>query len=114
MTITIVQNHATGHLNPTLYKKIERKLMRHVGSREFYIGKTGSEPALRFQEHRRDNPIWKKMILLYVSKSKKYVEDLEHDLVYATYDFNKNKTGGGGGPLSNEHPMNFVYVLFGK
>jgi len=114
MTITIVQNHATGHLNPTLYKKIERKLMRHVGSREFYIGKTGREPALRFQEHRRDNPIWKKMILLYVSKSKKYVEDLEHDLVYATYDFNKNKTGGGGGPLSNEHPMNFVYVLFGK
>ena len=51
MTIKIVQNHATGHLNPTLYNKIERKLIRHVGSSEFYIGKTGREPALRFQEH---------------------------------------------------------------
>ena len=113
MTNKIIQNHATGHMNPTLYKKIERKLIRHVGGKKFYIGKTGREAALRFQEHRRDNPIWKKMILLYVSKSKKYVEDLEHDLVYATYDFNKNKTGGGGGPLSNEHPLNFVYVIIG-
>jgi hypothetical protein len=100
-------------MNPTLSKKIERKLIRHVGGKKFYIGKTGREPALRFQEHLRDNPIWKKMILLYVSKSKKYVEDLEHDLVYATYDINKNKTGGGGGPLSNEHPLNFVYVIIG-
>ena len=113
MTIKIVQKHSTGHLNPTLYKKIERKLISHVGGKKFYIGKTGREPALRFQEHRRDNPIWKKMILLYVSKSKKYVEDLEYALVHSTYDFNKNKTGGGGGPLSNEHPMNFVYVLIG-
>ena len=51
MTITIVQNQATGHFNPTLYKKIDRKLIRHVGGKKFYIGKTGREPALRFQEH---------------------------------------------------------------
>jgi len=51
MTNKIIQNHATGHLNPTLYKKIERKLIRHVGCKKFYIGKTGREPALRFQEH---------------------------------------------------------------
>ena len=113
MRIRIVQNHATGHLNPTLCKKIGRKLISHVGGKKFYIGKTGRDPVKRFQEHRRDNPIWKKMILLYVSKSKKYVEDLEYALVHSTYDFNKNKTGGGGGPLSNEHPMNFVYVLIG-
>ena len=51
MTYKIIENHATGHLNPTLYKKIERKLIRHVGGKKFYIGKTGREPALRLQEH---------------------------------------------------------------
>jgi len=51
MTNKIIQNHATGHLNPTLYKKIKRKLIRHVGGKKFYIGKTGREPALRLQEH---------------------------------------------------------------
>ena len=51
MTYKIIENHATGHLNPPLYKKIERKLISHVGGKKFYIGKTGREPALRFQEH---------------------------------------------------------------
>lgn len=111
MTYKIIENQMTGHLNPTLIQTIGRKLIRHVGGKKFYIGKTYREPAARFQEHIRNNPVWKKMILLYVSKSKKYVEDLEHELVHATYKFNKNKTGGGGGPLSSEHPFNYVYVL---
>ena len=51
MTYKIIENHATGHLNPPLYKKIERKLIRHVGGIKFYIGKTGRDKVKRFQEH---------------------------------------------------------------
>ena len=92
MSIKIVHNPATGHLNQGLYTKINRKLTRHIDSKKFYIGKTGRDPEVRLKEHLRNNPHWKKMVVLYCSKSKKYVEDLEHELVHSTYKFNKNKT----------------------
>ncbi len=112
MNYKIIDKSATGHINQDLIKTIKRLLSCHVGSKKFYIGKTGRDPRHRFREHLRENPKkWKKMIILYASKSKKYVEDLECYLVLTTYGKNTNCTGGGGGPLSEKHPINYVYVL---
>jgi len=98
-------------MNQVLFKTILRTLTRQVGSKKFYIGKTGRDPEYRFREHIKSNPKWKKMIVLYSSKSKRYIEDLEQQLVYATYQRNSNCTGGGGGPLSDKHHSNYVYAL---
>ncbi len=112
MNYKIVDISATGHINQNLIKTIKRLLSCQVGGKKFFIGKTGRDPRDRFREHLRENPKkWKKMILLYASKSKKHVEDLEYYLVYTTYEKNTNCTGGGGGPLSEKHPTNYVYVL---
>jgi hypothetical protein len=111
MTYEIIENPKTGHVNQDLFKLIQRKLTRLVGSKKFYIGKTGRDPEYRFREHIKKNPKWTKMIVLYSSKSKKYVENLEYHLVYSTYQRNSNCTGGGGGPLSAKHHLNYVYAL---
>ncbi len=106
-------NPVLGHLNNATYEKVVKKLKRQIGSGDIYIGKTGRDPMERFKEHKKKNSNWKKMIVLYASKSKKYVENLEYDLVYRTFEFNKNKVSGGGGPLSADNKLNYLYVLVG-
>jgi hypothetical protein len=100
-----------GHLDSSLYQKIVNKVERCTKNKKFYIGKTGRHPQERFNEHLRQNPKWTKMIVLYQSTSKYYVEALENILVEETFRKNKNKASGGGGPLSKKHKHSFVYVL---
>jgi predicted GIY-YIG superfamily endonuclease len=103
----------TGHATDKNINKIKKTLnalIRQVGIKKLYIGKTG-DPSGRFNKHKQNK--WKKMIILYQSKSKNYVEEVESILVAYTYEFNKNKTGGGGGPLSSKTQFNYVYALIG-
>jgi hypothetical protein len=102
----------TGHATDKNIIKIINTLIRQVGSKKYYIGKTGRDPLLRFNEHKQQYN-WKKMIILYQSKSKNYVEAVEAILVDYTYEYNKNNTGGGGGPLSSKTQFNYVYALIG-
>ena len=110
ITDLCITGHATDK-NINKIKKTLNALISQVGSKKLYIGKTG-DPSGRFNKHKQQSK-WKKMIILYQSKSKNYVEAVEAILVDYTYEYNKNNTGGGGGPLSSKTQFNYVYALIG-
>lgn len=102
---------SSGHANYDMAKKLETKVKRIVKEYKIHkIGITGRAPKERFGEY---PSIYKKMIVIYKSKSEKYVKNLEKYLVYRTWKNNNNKVGGGGGGLSNIVTNNYLYVLVG-
>jgi hypothetical protein len=111
MKTRILNTPIKGHLNDVVMEKIFRKFLRHIGSGDFYIGKTGRNPEERLKDHKKNNVECSKMIILYSSMSKKYVEAVERNLVFWSYDYNSNRTGGGGGSLSKRDKFNYVYLL---
>jgi hypothetical protein len=102
---------STGHINYEMANKLEAQVKRIVKNYKIYkIGITGVIPIERFRKY---PSTYKKMIVIYKSKSETYVKILEKYLVDRTWKTNKNKVGGGGGGLSNKTPIYYLYVVVG-
>ncbi len=102
-------NLITGHIN-----QIIESLNRTIGQYKRYykvkIGITGREPQKRYDEHLHANKRWKRMVVVYETKSHSYANKIEEWLVEQHYDEIKNVRSGGGSSLSLKG-LNYVYVL---
>ena len=78
-------------------------------SDEFYIGKTNN-PEDRASAHEVANlGRWEEMIVLYETRSAKFVSNMERELIDYFWEDCINPIAGGGGPDGS--PPYYVYIL---
>ena len=97
----IIFNHKTGHISDDFKKFIDKQAKTIIKkSGELKIGITGRHPKNRFIEYLDLNEDWKEMIILYKTKSPRYIKDIEKYLIDKNWALIQNQIGGGGGRLS--------------
>jgi hypothetical protein len=96
---------------PNLKKSITKYARKNAYVR---IGVTG-KPERRWREHKKYEPAWDRMVVIYETSSVKNVRLIESELISYNWEHDNlwNFTGGGGGPL-NEKPPYYLYILVQK
>jgi len=80
---------------------IRKKLNRSIGQYTRYYKKIkigiSCNPERRKNEHNISGKGWRKMIILYKTTSKKYIDSLEKEVIDYHWDYVENEVSGGGG-----------------
>lgn len=103
-------SYYTGHPK-NLLPNLKRSISQYANSASYIkIGIT-CNPRARWNRHKKNDPRWSKMIVVYRSTSLKHTRLIEAELVNWTQDRGEscNLIGGGGGNFGNG--LQYVYFL---
>ena len=90
---------------------LKRSIAQHMRYNEYVkVGITGRNPEKRFNEHRRSEPDWREMIVLYETNSCNFANRLENELISYFRKELYNFREGGGSSLCSKG-SNYLYIM---
>jgi hypothetical protein len=110
--MSVAWNYTTGRPN-IVFGDLKRSIAQLANNNSYFkIGIT-SNPNRRWGEHKKSDPGWDRMIVVYETTSLTYIRQLESLLIEAGWNREEswNFTGGGGGRFSQSGKY-YLYILY--